>query len=118
MEEAYALLSVGQAEISQFDNTRLFGRFTVSEGAAALFTTVPYDGDWSLKIDGVEVETLRSCDALISADLSSFSVGEHTVELVYRSSSLTLGAVITVLGVVAYLGIALLPRNFAKKENE
>ena len=109
LEDAYDQLSGGQAEISQFDNTRLFGRFTVSEGATALFTTVPYDGDWTLKVDGVEVETLRSCDALISADLSSFELGEHTVELVYRSSSLTLGAVITVLGVAAYLGIAWVP---------
>lgn len=108
LTEACTTLSTNQISITEHGNTRLFGAFNYSPDRSVLYTTVPYDEDWTLKIDGNPVEITRVSGALISADLSALSLteGEHTVELTYSSASLAAGALITLAGAVSIIAIA------------
>ena len=108
LTEACTSLSDNQVNVTEHGNTRLFGIFNYSPDLSVLYTTVPYDGDWTLKIDGKPVELVRVSGALISADLSTLSLteGEHTVELTYSSASFTAGALVTLAGAVSLIAIA------------
>ena len=112
LSTAYGLLSDGAVTVTEHTDTRLAGNFTYSASAPVLFTTVPYDADWTLRIDGKQIETVRACGALLSADLSSLGLteGKHTFELTFVSTSLVTGAIISAVGALALIAVALLPR--------
>ncbi|MBQ9115831.1 MAG: YfhO family protein [Clostridia bacterium] len=107
LTEAYAKLSSGQVNITEHSNTRLFGSFTASATLPVLYTTVPYDGDWTVRIDGKTVDTVKANDALLAVDMQACGIadGEHTVELTYRSASHTAGTVITTVGILTLIAL-------------
>ena len=117
LEEAYEMLANNQVNVTEHSNTKLSGSFNFSSALPVLYTTVPYDGDWTLTVDGKPVETLRASGALLSADLSSLSLteGEHTVELTYRSASFTAGAVISAVAVLSLIAIHAVNRGILTK---
>ena len=114
---AYEILANNQVTVTEHANTRLFGSFTYSEELPVLYTTVPYDDDWTLKIDGKTVDTVRATGALIAAELSDLGLteGEHTVELTYRSASFTVGALISMVGVLSLIAIHAVNRGVLTK---
>ena len=54
-------------------------------------TTLPYDKGWKVYVDGVEVETTKALGALISFYIDGDAGETHTLEIVYRPNTLSIG---------------------------
>lgn len=65
---------------------------TVSNNDSVVFTNLPYDKGWKVKVDGVEVETRAVNIAFVGFDISK---GKHQVEFSYLPPGLVLGASIS-----------------------
>lgn len=73
-----------------------------------LFTTIPYDAGWTVKVDGQRVETYGVADALLAFDVGA---GEHTVELSYSTPGLLMGIFISVVCLILLILVVLLTRG-------
>lgn len=95
--EAYEVLSSQSLEVTSSVNTlfktSLTGTVT-AETDGLLFTSIPYENGWVVKVDGEIVETEAFADAFLAVELSA---GTHTVEFIYHTEGLNLGILLTVL---------------------
>ncbi|MBQ8914349.1 MAG: YfhO family protein [Lachnospiraceae bacterium] len=64
-----------------------------------LFTTIPYDTGWTVKIDGRESDYYNS-NAFIGIDMEP---GEHTVEMVYVPKGLYTGMIISFISWLLFI---------------
>ena len=109
--EGYEKLKNGQIEYTKFDETIIEGTF-VSEDNEILFTTIPYDSNWKIKLDGKEVsaeDIIIISDALIGIKTDA---GEHQIKFEYKISSF--GVLITISG---GFGLLLITFSILKKKN-
>ncbi len=100
--KAFAEFGESQLDITEHTNTRLFGNIDVAEGRDLLFTTIPYDEGWSVKIDGKKAELLKTADALLAVYITE---GEHTVELEYSPILFRLGVAVSAVGVICFAAV-------------
>lgn len=95
-EELFAEIMPRLAEcgfsIESYTEDHFVGTITGTAERRTVFTSIPYDKGWIVKVDGVAVETYEILDALIAFDIEP---GEHTLELTYRPDALVYGIVIT-----------------------
>ena len=99
---AYARLSAGGMQIDSFSDSHIVGTVRSAEDAL-LFTSIPHDRGWTVRIDGEKVETVTVFDYLLAVPLEA---GEHTVELSYTAPGFTAGLVISLVSLAAVLAIA------------
>lgn len=91
--------------------------------------TIPYENGWTLYVDGEEKEISKLYDMFITCDLE---IGEHKIELVYKTSYVTIGLIISIISIIMssifilinsendkvkkYLSTIEKKMNFSKKE--
>ena len=93
-------LQTGGIRLTSFKEDRMEGSITVPEGRTAIFTTIPYDKGWIVKIDGERVETYENLDALLGFDSPA---GEHEIELRYMPDLYVTAAKLSVTGAALFL---------------
>lgn len=93
-EEIYAELADEQWNITEHTDTYLYGTVNAKEDGI-LFTTIPYEPGWTVKVDGKEVSTVTCLDSLIGIELTA---GEHTVEMRFWPTYLTLAIIVELIG--------------------
>lgn len=79
MDEAYGILSANGLNITDYSSTKLTGTVNVSE-KGVLYTSIPYESGWKVKVDGKTVPIKPIQDALISIDLDA---GQHEITFSY-----------------------------------
>lgn len=62
-----------------------------------LYTSIPYDRGWSIKVDGKEIEPVKIFDSLIGIELSE---GNHTIEFKYIPRGLYVGAGVSIVSII------------------
>ena len=102
-------LKAGGMKVTSFSDSRIKG--TVSSQGGTLFTTIPYDSGWTVKVDGQKVDTYGVADALLAFDVTA---GEHTVELSYTPGGLWLGVVISLVCLALLILVVLITRKKVK----
>jgi len=113
-KSAMAELSKTQFIIDEdFSETYLPGTLTTLKDDQTILFTVPYDKGWIVTVDGVEVETYETMDALIAFDIEES--GEHELVLKYRPKSFVYGMAATVFFSLLFLGLCLLVHFMNKK---
>lgn len=98
-------LKASGCEILTHSSTKLYGTVDIAKGDTTLFTTIPYDEGWHVKIDGKEAELIKTLDSLLAVEITE---GEHTVEFIYRSDAVVKGAMFSTAGTIIFAGIAIL----------
>ncbi len=88
-EQQMAALQESPFVVTESSDTRLYGTVNAAK-AGVLFTSIPYDEGWTVRVDGQEVETFAAGDAMLAFDLAA---GEHTVEITFFPSGLLPGIV-------------------------
>ena len=81
--EGYEKLKKGQIEYTKFDETIIEGNF-VAEENEILFSTIPYDSNWKIQLDGKDVtedNIIIISDALIGIKTDA---GEHEIRFEYK----------------------------------
>jgi uncharacterized membrane protein YfhO len=79
---------------------KITGTVNVPNGNEVMFTTIPYDAGWEIKVDGKKVKTVP----VLNDTLLAFVVtpGEHTIEMTYKASCLRNGLLISIAGVLIF----------------
>ncbi len=98
-----AKLSAHPWKLTSWTDTSLEGTITC-EADGMMFTSIPYDEGWKIKVDGEEVKTEKMLDAFVGISLSA---GTHTVTMEYTPSGLILGAVVTAASLMILILIIL-----------
>lgn len=105
-----AILDAGVLEYTAFEDSRFEGTIDVAQDCM-LFTSIPYDEGWTVKIDGVEVEKNEYCrvdNALLALPVSA---GRHTVEFKYFPQGLKTGLCVTLLSAMLLILLVVMKRG-------
>lgn len=100
----YARLAESTLELTSFSNTRITGQIDCNRDGL-LYTSIPQNGNWHVRVDGLEVEPMLVSDAMLSVPLS---YGQHEVEFYYENPSFNLGWKVTALCILAFLALIVL----------
>lgn len=105
LTDIYANLSQNQWEIECMEDGYVRGRVSATEDKSVLFTTIPYEEGWSVKVDGQEAELLSLVEgAFLGVELSP---GEHMVEFSFEAPWSKEGKLATAVGIVIWTALVL-----------
>lgn len=114
---------------SDFSETRIAGSVSISEDTPVLFTSIPYDANWKIWVDGEQVspymfeysetvlvsnpwtgkiseqKTTRSAPLLDTFIAIELSPGYHEIVFEYCPHELYIGAGISLIGITLFVGI-------------
>ncbi|MBQ3134180.1 MAG: YfhO family protein [Clostridia bacterium] len=93
--EAMQQLSAEQLKVTASGDSSLSGTVRSDEGGV-MFTSIPYDAGWTVKVDGQKVETFAAGEGLLAFGVES---GNHEVELSFMPRGLLLGAACSLVGI-------------------
>lgn len=110
LAQAIDILGSETMTVDSFDSTHIRGHIQVSK-AGELVLSVPYEPGWKVLVDGEEVQPGLFDDTFISLSLEA---GEHTVEMHYYPAGLTLGIVITLICMAAFVLILILEKRISR----
>ncbi|MBR4881870.1 MAG: YfhO family protein, partial [Clostridia bacterium] len=98
------MIAIGDSpfEITEHSDTTLKGNINVQEGDDLLFTTIPYDEGWKVKIDGKNAELVKTADALIAVRITA---GEHEVEFRYLPTNFVCGITLSIVGFAGFAAV-------------
>lgn len=111
-EESFAALAENQFIIDKWSDTRFTGTINIPADRTTVFTSIPYDANWRVWVDGEEVEVYENLGALVAFDAP---IGAHEIEIKYVPKQLHLGMCITIASAVMLLAIFLLEKAYKKK---
>lgn len=100
---AYNILNNNSLNITSHSDTKIKGTVTAQSDGTMLFS-IPYDGGWSVYVDGKNVSTHAVKEALLGI---SISAGEHTIVLKYVPVNLIKGCIITLLCIMILVAVHL-----------
>lgn len=81
-----------------------------------LFTTIPVEKGWTIKVDGVETEYVEILDALIGLPLTE---GSHSIEMTFVTAGYPMAIIISVAGTVIFIALIVISRIiFVKKSKK
>lgn len=118
-QEDMQRLRTGGLKVSSFTDSRIRGALSADK-AGTVFTSIPYDSGWTVKVDGKPVETFGigetdtegAAGAMLAFDIEA---GPHEVELSFFPRGLLLGLG---LSAVSLILLCLLVWVTAKKRRE
>lgn len=93
-------LRPGAADLKKISSSHLSGTVTVDSGDSYLFFSIPYEDDWTIRIDGNRTRPIRVFDALLAVKISP---GNHSVDLRYVPGGFLFGAGLSLLSLILLL---------------
>lgn len=88
-------LQARQWNITSYSDTHLEGT-VVAEDHQILFTTIPYEEGWTVRVDGKRVEPEMVLDSLLGVRLTP---GEHVVEMDFVPGGFRTGVLLSITGI-------------------
>jgi uncharacterized membrane protein YfhO len=111
-DQGYALLADETLSLTKFSEKEISGSVTaLSDGL--LYTSIPNDGHWTARVDGVEKKMLYISEAMAALPLSE---GTHLIEFSYRNKYFSAGIIISLAFLCLYAGLILL--DMRKQKNQ
>lgn len=119
-EEVYNNLKENIISDTDYRDGYVKGKISVTEDKTLIYTSIPYDEGWTVKIDGKKVEYVKILDGLIGVDVDTeeFSEGEHVIELKYKVPGLMVGIIISFLALVSCIAYEGFMKVFVYNNNE
>lgn len=106
LQKFYEIKSSQNLIITDFDEKSIVGTIT-AEKNSTLFTTINYNKNWKVYIDGKPVKTFKNLDAFIGVEIPQ---GTHTVSFKFVQTSLYLGVFISLITLFVFI-IVLIKRR-------
>ena len=110
--DGYEILNQSTLELSEFTTTRIEGDIECNRDGI-LYTSIPNDGNWKVTVDGKEAEVVTIAEAMVGVRLSK---GDHEIVFTYENQAHTIGAWVTTLCILIFLGLIYL--NDRQRYNE
>lgn len=105
---AINILKENELVVEKQEKNFIKGTVNVTKDKDVLFTSIPYEKGWTIKVDGRKVDYYKVFDAFLAIDLRE---GTHEVEFTFYPPGLNLGMLITLIS-------ALIFAIFIVKENQ
>ena len=99
--------------ITEYTEDDLVGTITTNKASQMIQTTIPYDEGWKVYLDGEEIETYKTLDALVAFDIEN--AGEHTLQLKYSPDIYVLGAILSTGGAFVFAVLCVVEFILKKK---
>lgn len=103
LEECITALQENTLEQVEISNNRISGVITADQ-TKVLCLSVPYSSGWSILVDGQQAELLQANVMYMGVVIPE---GTHSVELCYETPYLKMGFVMTIIGFILFVIIAL-----------
>lgn len=106
-------LAANPLKVTSYSDTKIKGSITASK-SGTVFTSIPYDKGWTVKVDGKKVKASAIGEALLAFDVTA---GTHTVEISFFTPGLIPGVLISLTSLAAlvlllvFIGKKVNPRN-------
>ena len=101
LQNIYDELSPLGIKIDSFRDDRIHGTVTADEDHSVLFSSIPFDINWQIKIDGKECDTYAVFNgAFLACDITP---GTHEVEYIYKDRSVTMGIGAFAIGLLLFM---------------
>lgn len=111
-KEAYALLADEPLNITKFEATKVEGT-VVAKKDGVLYTSIPYENGWTVKVDGEKVVPDDLKRAMIGIYLTE---GSHKIEMSYMPDGFVNGLIISLFSLGALILVGVTSRKSQKKE--
>ena len=108
----YEILAASTLDLTEFSNTLVEGTIDCNRDGL-LYTSIPYDGNWVAEVDGKEAEIVLVGDSMMALELTE---GKHEITFRYKNKAFTIGAIISVVSLLAFLGIIFVPKYLKKRK--
>lgn len=102
--QGYDILNTSTLEIEEFSNTHIEGHVDCNRDGL-LYTSIPYDGNWSVTVDGEEAPIVLVGDAMVAVELTE---GTHQLEFNYHNKAFSLGWKVTLACALVFGGLTYL----------
>ncbi|MBR6615157.1 MAG: YfhO family protein, partial [Lachnospiraceae bacterium] len=116
MISVYEKLNESPLKLTSWEDTKLEGTVNAAE-RGVLFTSIPYEKGWTVKVDGEAAETEKIFDAFLSVQIPS---GEHEITFEYFPAGLKPGIIITLasMAILAMLFVVdrIMERRYQEKK--
>ena len=83
--------------VEKITSSHLSAKVNVADSAEYVVFTIPYEDDWTVKLDGKKVKAFRVMDALMAVKVPA---GEHELDLRYIPKGMVVGMPISILAAV------------------
>ena len=83
--------------IKKISSSHLIADVNVRDSAEYIVFSIPYEDDWSIKVDGKKVKPVKIMDALLGIKISG---GEHNVDLKYIPKGFVAGTPISIISLI------------------
>ena len=89
-------------QLTHWDNSHIRGTVTITDDSTVMFTSIPYDKGWIVKVDGKVVETRKIWNSLLGFAITN---GEHTIELSFIPEGWKIGVGISIVSLIVFFGL-------------
>ena len=96
--QGYEVLNANTLELTTFENTLVEGTIHCSRDGL-LYTSIPQNGNWSVKVDGKDAPITLVGDCMVAVELQQ---GDHEVSFRYHNPAFSLGWKITLAAFVIF----------------
>lgn len=93
LDAATKLLASQPLTVTSYNSTHIYGSVNFASDGS-LFTTIPYDAGWTVKIDGSAVQTQAAYGALLSVPITK---GSHEITFSYQPPGFFPGLLISLV---------------------
>ncbi len=100
LEEDIKALKNDTLAVNQFSENYITGTINLNEDKM-MYLSIPYDRGWKLKVDGQPTNKIILDDGMTGVMLEK---GNHTIELNYELPFITIGLMLSLLGILIYIG--------------
>lgn len=97
LENDLKTLKENEFKLKKVSNTYINGTIDVKDDNKVLFTSIPYDKGWTVKVDGKKVKVQKLYNTFLGVKLKE---GKHKVEFEYSTPGLKLGTSISIISIV------------------
>ena len=112
--DGYEVLNTSTLELTHFENTLVEGTIDCNRDGL-LYTSIPQNGNWSVRVDGEETQITLLGDCMIGVELTE---GSHTVTFIYENAAFKLGAKVTVLCGLIFGGLTWMAYKPGRKKGK
>lgn len=103
-EQDVTKLQKNSWEVTSHEGNYVEGRVNTKSGDEVLFTTIPQENGWIVKVNGKEVETSTALDSLITIPLEK---GENVITMEFSPDYFKLAVILSLSGLAALILIFL-----------
>ncbi len=86
-QAGYDILAASTLDLTEFSTTHIAGTITCDRDGL-LYTSIPYDGNWTATVDGESADLILVGDAMVALELSQ---GSHVITFTYKNAAFSAG---------------------------